>query len=78
MLQWLRRRRQFRERAEARADALIARHGENARSVAYSQSREPVQTEDDRALAYAVRRIIEKRLGIRPRVDTATRYLEEP
>ena len=59
-----------------RADALIARHGREAWPIVYGIYRAPERDSEDRRFYYVVRDIIERRLGIPPRVDTATRYLE--
>jgi hypothetical protein len=76
MLGFLRRRAEYKRRVEQRADELIAAHGEDAWSIIYGKCRDLDQDEDSRAFHYRVRRVIERRLNIPPRVDTATRYLE--
>jgi hypothetical protein len=64
-----------RRRAEAAAERMIAQHGREARAIVNricrDQSRDPAY----RRFHCLVRRRIEKKLGIPPRVDTATRYL---
>jgi hypothetical protein len=74
---FVKRRLELRRRAEAEAEQLIAAHGDAAWSVVYGRCRDHALPEEERAFAYKVRRIIEKRLGTPPRVDTATRYLED-
>jgi hypothetical protein len=76
MFTFLKRRAEIKRRANIRADALIARHGRQAWSVVYGICRDAERDADDRRFYYLVRTIIEHRLDIPPRVDTATRYLE--
>jgi hypothetical protein len=76
MFAFLKRRAETRRRVDIRAEALIARHGTEAWSIVYGICRDPERNPEDRAFYYRVRDIIERRLGVPPRVDTATRYLE--
>jgi hypothetical protein len=76
MFEFLKRRAETKRRANIRAEALIARHGREAWPVVYGICRDPGRNVEDRRFYYLVRTIIERRLGIPPRVDTATRYLE--
>jgi len=73
---FLKRRLALRRRVEIRAQALIDRHGNEAWSLVYSKSRDHSLNDEDRRFYYLVRDRIERKLGIPPRVDTATRYLE--
>ncbi len=77
MFEALRRRRDLFHRANIRAEALISRLGEEAWPIVYEMCRDQERSDQDRAFYYRVRRIIEKRLGIPPRIDTATRYLDD-
>jgi hypothetical protein len=77
MFEALRQRAALKRRAHIRAEALIARHGEEAWPIVYEICRDQGRSEEDRAFYYRVRSIIERRLGIPPRVDTATRYLQD-
>jgi hypothetical protein len=76
MFEFLRNQAEPRRRANIRAQALIAEHGRDAWSVVYRLCRDPERDEEDRRFYYLVRSIIERRLDIPPRVDTATRYLQ--
>lgn len=76
MFGFFRRRAEYKSRVEQRADELIAAHGDNAWGIIYGLCRDREQDEDSRAFYYRVRRVIERKLNIPPRVDTATRYLE--
>jgi hypothetical protein len=74
MLGWLRRRRDFRQRVEAKAARLMDSLGYDALPTAYDESRDLSLTDEERRFNMAVRRAIEKRLGGVPQPDTATRY----
>lgn len=76
MLGWFRRRRERRALTESEADRLLSVHGKEAWGVIYNRSRDRTRSDRDREEAYRVRRVIEKRLGLPARVDTATRFLE--
>lgn len=76
MFEFLQRRTETERRANIRAEARISRHGREAWSVVYGICRDQERPGEDRRFYYRVREIIERRLGIPPRVDTATRYLE--
>jgi hypothetical protein len=76
MFAFLKRQAETKRRANLRAEALIARHGPEAWSIVYGICRDPERDSEDRRFYYVVREIIERRLGIPPSVDTATRYLE--
>lgn len=76
MFEFLKRRAETKRRANIRAEALIARHGREAWPIVYGICRDPKRDSEDRRFYYLVRDIIERRLGIPPRVDTATRYLQ--
>ena len=77
MFGWFRRRREFRQQAEAKAARLIEALGkDDAWETAYRDSRDMTISDEKRQLNLAVRRAIERRLGIPPHQDTATRYLE--
>jgi hypothetical protein len=65
-----------RRRADLAADRLIAEHGRDAWAIVDNICRDQNRDPDDRSFHYLVRARIEKKLGIPPRVDTATRYLE--
>jgi hypothetical protein len=54
----------------------MSRHGRGAWPIVYGICRDPERDEEDRRFYYLVRSIIERRLDIPPRVDTATRYLQ--
>ncbi|WP_422007242.1 hypothetical protein [Pyruvatibacter mobilis] len=59
------------------AEKLIVDHGpENAWQIIYARCRDMTLDEGDRKQAHRVRRALEKQLKLKPRVDTATRYLE--
>jgi DNA-binding SARP family transcriptional activator len=77
MLAFLRRRFAFRRRVEAKAERLIAEYGEDAWSAAYEICTDLNRSEEVRRFYSQVRYQIERKLGIPPRVDTATRYLEQ-
>ncbi|HZP21437.1 MAG TPA: hypothetical protein VFB16_14675 [Bauldia sp.] len=72
----LRQRRELRQLIQEAANAWIAHYGDQAWDVAYSRSRDMDLLDEERALAYRLRAEIERRFGIKPRADTATRYLE--
>ena len=77
MFGWLRRRREFRQQAEAKAARLIEALGkDDAWETAYRDSRDMAIPEDKRLFNLAVRRAMERKLGIPSHQDTATRYLE--
>lgn len=76
MLAALRRRAEMKRKAREQAEALLAEHGAGAWQIAYERSRDMGRSDEERALEYRVREIIERRLGMSRRVDTATRYLE--
>lgn len=76
MFGFLKRRAELKRRAHIRAEALLARHGEEAWQIVYGICRDQDHDLEDRLFYYRVRDIIEQRLGMSPRVDTATRYLE--
>lgn len=78
MLRWLKRRREKARQAAAEADRLLAAQGDGAWDTIYQRCRSPEVDEAERAFSYRVRRIIERRLKMPPRLDTATRYLREP
>jgi hypothetical protein len=75
MIAALRRRAELKRMAHAQAEALLAEHGADAWQIAYERSRDVGRSDEERALEYRVREVIERRLGMSPRVDTATRYL---
>src|SRR5436309_766992 len=75
MLNWLRKRRERREKVKTTAEVLIAAHGSNAWAVAYGMARDFSTSEEDRQQARAVRDEIGRRLGIKWQPDTATRFL---
>ena len=58
------------------ADDLIAKHGVDVHNKISELSRHPDLTNEERSRVYKIRAIIEKRLGVKPRADTATRYGE--
>lgn len=62
--------------ATIEADLLTLLMADGAHDLAYGKSRNLKLSDDERSHAMRVRRILEKRLGIAPQVDTATRYLE--
>jgi hypothetical protein len=71
---WLRQQRRYREIANTEIDA----HGpEVSFQIYYALSRDMSLPTDDRTHAQRIRRQIEKLTGRKPRLDTATRYLEE-
>ena len=74
MFRWFRRRREYRERVEAKADRLIEALATDAWPTIYAESRDLDVSDEERLFAIAVRRAIERRLGIESREDTATRY----
>jgi hypothetical protein len=74
VLAWFRRRREYRERVEAKASRLIETLGDDAWPTIYAESRDMSATDEERLFAMSVRRAIERRLGMAPREDTATRY----
>jgi hypothetical protein len=76
MFEFFRNRAAQRRRANIRAEALIARHGREAWPIVYGICRDHQLPDEDRRFYYLVRTIIERRLAIPPRIDTATRYLE--
>lgn len=59
------------------ADEIIANSGKDAYQLIRLRIVERVMNKQDVSFECRVKREIEKRLGIEPRVDTATRYLEE-
>jgi hypothetical protein len=59
------------EDAKLRAEILLNVHGKNAANIARSKAIDSQQKID-----WQVLRLVEKRLGIVRKVDTATRYLE--
>jgi hypothetical protein len=65
-----------RREAEREADGLISKYGQDAWSVIYGKSRDRTFDDGKRRFHYRVRRIVERRLGIPPHVDTGTRYLD--
>ena len=65
-----------RRRAEAAAERMIAQHGREAWAIANRVRRDQSRDPEYRRFHSLVRRRIERKLGIPPRVDTATRYLE--
>ncbi len=65
-----------RRRADAAAERLIAQQGPEARAIVNRICRDQDRDPEYRRFHYVVRRRIEKKLGIPPRIDTATRYLE--
>jgi hypothetical protein len=77
MFGWFRRRREYRDRVSDKASRLIEALGDDAWPTIYRESRDLDLPEDERLFHLAVRREVEKRLGIEPRVDVATRYTDQ-
>lgn len=73
MFGFLKRRAETKRRAHIRAEALLARHGAEAWQIVYGICRDQERYVEDRVFYYRVCDIIERRLGMPPRVDTATR-----
>lgn len=77
MFGWFRQRREFRQQAEVKATHLIEALGkDDAWETVYRDSRDMTIPEDKRLFNLAVRRAMERKLGIPLHKDTATRYLQ--
>jgi hypothetical protein len=61
---FVKRRLELRRRAESEAERLIAMHGDDAWSVVHDRCRDHDRPREERAFAFKVRRIIERRLGM--------------
>lgn len=77
MFGWFRRRREYRNRVKNKASRLIEALGDDAWPTIYRESRDLGLSEEERLFHLAVRREVEKRLGIEPRTDVATRYTDQ-
>jgi hypothetical protein len=77
MFGWFRRRREYRDRVNDKASRLIEALGDDAWPTIYRESRDLELPEAERLFHLAVRREVDKRLGIEPRTDVATRYTDQ-
>ncbi|MCB1502171.1 MAG: hypothetical protein KDK07_20705 [Bauldia sp.] len=66
MFGFLKRRAELKRRAHIRAEALLARRGEEAWQIVYGICRDQDRDLEDRLFYYRVRDIIEQRLGMSP------------
>ena len=65
-----------RRRVDAAVERQIAQHGREAWVIVNRICRDPERDPEYRRFHYLVRHRIEKKLGIQPRLDTATRYVD--
>jgi endonuclease YncB( thermonuclease family) len=77
MFGWVRRRREYRNRVRDKASRMIQALGEDAWPTVFRDSRDMELPDEERLFHLAVRREVEKRLGIEPHVDVATRYTDQ-
>ena len=73
MFTWFRNRKGIR----SEADLLMKLMGDNALPHIKDRSRNMELSEAERTHALAVRRVVEKRMGLKGQVDVATRYFDK-
>ena len=77
MLGLIRRYKEKREWARSTARQLVENHGHEARSMIRQRMIELTRQRSDTSLESLVKCEVDLLLGIKPRVDTATRYLDD-